>query len=150
VPQSDVAALMVLAHQTAMTNYITRVGWEARLAEANPSPDASARVKEAARDMVDYLLFVYEEPLPRPIEGSTDFTTIFSGRGPRDDQGRSLHELDLKRRLLKYPCSYMIYSPAFDAMPQAARDAVYARMWEILSGRETAKPYSRLTAADRT
>src|SRR6476659_8300327 len=38
--QSDIVALLVLAHQAAMTNHITRLGWEARVAEAKPSEDA--------------------------------------------------------------------------------------------------------------
>ena len=31
-PSSDIVALMVLEHQTRMTNLITRVGWETRMA----------------------------------------------------------------------------------------------------------------------
>ena len=50
-PYSDVVAQLVLAHQTLMTNLITRTGWEARLLAAKPSADASARVAEAARDL---------------------------------------------------------------------------------------------------
>ena len=45
----------------------------------------------------------------------------FRSSGPRDRQGRSLRDLDLERRLFKYPCSYLIYSPAFDGA--ASRDA---------------------------
>jgi hypothetical protein len=43
----------------------------------------------------------------------------------------------------------MIYSAAFDALPDAARDAVYRRMWQVLSGQESGERYARLTAADR-
>lgn len=32
--------------------------------------------------------------------------------GPRDRIGRSLRDLDLQERLLRYPFSYMIYSEA--------------------------------------
>ena len=74
----------------------------------------------------------------------------FERQGPRESGGRSLRELDLRRRLFKYPCSYMIYSPAFDALPAAAKEAVYARMWDVLSGKEKRPLYtSRLSAADR-
>jgi hypothetical protein len=149
-PYSDASALLVLAHQAAMTNHITRLGWEARVAAATPSEDARARVKEAAHDLVDYLLFVDEEPLRAPVKGASGFVEKFSAQGPRDSKGRSLHTLDLQTRLLKYPCSYMIYSEAFDALPPAARDAVYARMWQILSGAETDRRYARLKPADRT
>jgi hypothetical protein len=146
---SDASALMVLDHQTQMTNMITRAGWEARVAEATPSADAKARVKEAAQDLVDYMLFIDEPPLTHAVTGASGFAEKFSAQGPRDSKGRSLHELDLQRRLLKYPCSYMIYTDAFDALPPAAKDAVYARLWQVLSGAETAKRYALLTRPDR-
>ena len=147
---SDVVAQMVLAHQVRMTNMLTRVGWEARLAAAAPSADATARVREAASDVVDYLLFVDEAPFVGAMQGSSGFAEWFAKQGPRDAQGRSLREFDLRRRLFKYPCSYMIYTPAFDALPAAAKDAVYTRMWEVLSGREKRQPYAaRLSATDR-
>jgi hypothetical protein len=57
--------------------------------------------------------------------------------------------LDLVKRLLRYPCSYMIYSPAFDELPPPVRDAVYARLWDVLSGKDRAKKYSKLSSADR-
>jgi hypothetical protein len=43
----------------------------------------------------------------------------------------------------------MIYAAAFDALPGEAKSAVYARMWEILSGKDTGTRYQRLTPADR-
>ena len=147
---SDVVAQLVLAHQVRMTNMITRTAWEARLAAAEPSADASLRVREAASDLVDYLLFVDEAAFVGPMQGSSGFAEWFARQGPRDPDGRSLREFDLRKRLFKYPCSYMIYTDAFDALPPAAKDAVYTRMWEVLSGREKRSPYSSmLSAADR-
>jgi hypothetical protein len=148
-PFSDVVALMVLEHQGHMANLITRVGWEARLAAAAPSKDASLRVVEGARDLVDYLLNVYEAPFAGPMQGSSGFAARFAAEGPRDTKGRSLRELDLRRRMFKYPCSYMIYTEAFTSLPAAAKDAVYSRMWEVLSGRDKHPRYNVLTAADR-
>ena len=70
--------------------------------------------------------------------------------GPRDAKDRSLHELDLARRLLKYPCSYEIYSAAFDALPRSAKDPIYRRMWQVLSGDERGDRYrAALSLADR-
>jgi hypothetical protein len=149
-PYSDVTALMVYDHQTFMTNQITHVSWEARLADAAPSTDAAERVRDAANDLVDYMLFIDEVPLPHPMAGASGFAAKFSAQGPRDRQGRSLHELDLQRHLLRYPCSYMIYSPGFEGMPATAKRAVYARMSQILSGKETKNRYTaRLSRADR-
>ena len=146
---SDVVAMMVLDHQAHMMNLITRTGWEARLAQ-NGDAKQLARVQEAAVDLVDYLLFVYEAPLTSPVHGTSGFAEKFTARGPVDSKGRSLRQLDLNRRLLKYPCSYMIYSAAFDAMPPLAKDAVYRRLWRVLSGAEHTEPYTHLSVADRT
>jgi hypothetical protein len=150
--QSDVVALMVLAHQAHMTNLLTRVGWETRVAEAAAalSPDrVPPRVREAAADLVDYLLFIDEAPLAGPIAGSSAFAERFAAQGPRDTHGRSLRQLDLRQRLLRYPCSYMIYTPAFDALPPVAKTIIYRRMWQILSGEEKGARYGRLSVADR-
>ena len=157
---SDVAALLVLSHQTHMMNLLTRIGWEARAADPaqhppfTSSPEQDARVAQMMRgiatEVVDYLLFVDEAPLPEPVQGSSTFAGRFSSAGPRDTRGRSLHELDLRQRLLKYRCSYLIYSPAFDALPAAAKAPLYQRMWEELSGTERAERYrSALPRADR-
>jgi hypothetical protein len=145
---SDVVALMVLDHQAHMMNLITRTGWEARLAAAGDARQI-ARLDEAAVDLVDYMLFVYEAPLTGPVRGTSGFAEKFAARGPLDSHGRSLRQLDLDRRLLKYPCSYMIYTEAFDAMPALAKDAVYRRLWRVLSGQERSKPYAQIPPADR-
>jgi hypothetical protein len=146
-PYSDVVSLMVFNHQTHMANLITRIGWEARVAEVEPAN--VPRVREAAVDLVDYMLFVDEAPLVGPVKGTAGFAEEFSARGPRDSRGRSLRDFDLVRRVFKYPCSYLIYSEAFEALPPSARTAVYNRLLVVLTGRDTAAKYRRLTAADR-
>ena len=152
---SDIVALLVLDHQAHMTNLITRVGWEARRVlfrdggQSTDDPRFVELMQEAASELVDYLLFVDEAPLPDGITGSTRFSETFSARGPRDDAGRSLREISLEGRLFRYPCSYMIYTDAFDGLPDIAREAIYARIWEVLSGAVTESPYSELSLADR-
>jgi hypothetical protein len=148
-PYSDVAALMVFDHQMYMMNLITRVGWEIRAARQDHRGDLAALLRDSARELVDYMLFVDEAPLNGPIRGTSGFAEEFAARGPRDSKGRSLRELDLRTRLMRYPCSYMIYSAAFDALPVEAKDAIYERMRRALSGEEKDPKYARLTAADR-
>jgi hypothetical protein len=94
------------------------------------------------------MLFADEAALGR-IEGSSSFTEDFEARGPEDSAGRSLRQLDLKRRLFKYPCSYLIYSEQFDALPPAVKDHVYRRLYEILSGADESETYSHLSAGTR-
>ena len=144
-PHSDLVALLAIEHQANMLNLITRVGWEARIG----SSESGRSLEEAAEELVDYLLFVDEAPLPGPIAGTSAFAATFAARGPRDRKGRSLRDLNLRDRLLKYPCSYLIYSAPFDGMPASAKAAVYGRLWDVLSGQERRPIYARLTAADR-
>jgi hypothetical protein len=143
-PTSDVVALLVFEHQARMLNLMTRAGWEARV-----GADASGRPLSAiVNELVDYLLFVDERPLPGPVQPSP-FARTFAARGPRDGAGRSLRDLDLRSRLMRYPCSYLIYSEPFDALPDTARQAIYARLWAVLSGAVADARYNRLTPGDR-
>jgi hypothetical protein len=142
---SDIAALLTFDHQMHMINLITRIGWEARVVSTR---GAGVVLEDAAAEFVDYLLFIDEAPLPSRMRGTSGFYEAFAARGPFDQRGRSLRQLDLDTRLLKYPCSYMIYSEAFDALPAEAKAAIYKRMWQVLSGWGD-KRYARLTPADR-
>jgi hypothetical protein len=151
---SDVVSLMVFEHQTSVTNLITWLGWETRVSESGiRDPGAGIRVPErvafAARELVDALLFVDEAPLTRPVAGNSGFAERFAASGVKDSKGRSLRQLDLKRRLFTYRCSYMIDSAAFAALPGAARQAVYARLSDVLSGADRAPAYETLTRDDR-
>jgi hypothetical protein len=118
-------------------NLITRAGWEYRIR----SPHVAAAVDE----LVDYLLFVEEAPLPHPIRGSSGFAEKFAASGPRDAKGRSLRDFDLTSRLMRYPLSYMIYSPGFAGLPDEVRSAVRARIDDVLSGKDANKKYAHLT-----
>jgi len=147
---SDIAALLVFDHQMRMMNLLTRVGWEVRVALAEHRLDLShGDQKEAVNELVDYLLFVDEARLSARVRGTSGFAERFSAQGPHDRQGRSLRQLDFDTRLLRYPCSYMIYAPAFDALPNEAKAAIYGRMWEILSGSDRDPRYTRLSPDDR-
>ena len=52
---------------------------------------------------------------------------------------------------MRYPCSYMIYSDAFEGLPASVKQLVYRRMVERLSTDDRRlAPQVPLTAADRT
>ena len=130
---SDIAALMVFDHQMRAMNLLTRLNWEARVAAHDGAVDfARGELRNLADELADYLLFDREVPPPARLAPRAGFANQFVARGPRDSRGRSLRELDLTSRLLKYGVSHMIYSPAFEGLPAAARHAVYRRMREVL------------------
>ena len=146
-PISDIVALMTFEHQTQMTNLMTRLAWDARIAQQQGT--STAQVDAGIEALVAYILFVEEAPLHAPIEGVSTFSQTFPKRGPRDRKGRSLREFDLQTRLFKYPLSYMIYSAAFDGLPSGVRARVFARLHEILTGHDRSEKFAKLSANDR-
>ncbi len=160
---SDIVALLVLEHQTRMHNLITNANFETRVAldrqaavdevlKRDPkvlSESTQHIIKSVGDTLVDYMLFADEVRLDSPVSGASGFTEFFSRQGPRDSQGRSLREFDLQDRLFKYPLSYLIYSPQFDGLPTQAKDYVYRRLWDILTGVVFAKDYVHLTKEKR-
>jgi hypothetical protein len=161
---SDIVALLVLTHQTQVHNLLTKANYDVRLAlrdqdamnkALGEKPDhvfdsTQRRIKSACEPLVKAMLFCDAETLSDPIEGSCDFAKQFAAQGPRDKAGRSLRDLDLHKRVFKYPCSFLIYTDSFSALPKPAKDWVYARLWEILSGKETSKEFAHLSSDDRT
>ncbi len=164
-PQSDIVALMILEHQSQMHNLIARASIETRTAEyydrginealGRPEDTVSAsterRIAAAGEALIRYMLFADEVELASPIESLTEFTTAFEhGSAHRtDSHGRSLRQLDLQRRLFQYPCSYLVYSEAFAALPPAMMSFVQQRLSKILFGKESPAGYERLSNADR-
>ncbi len=152
-PTSDIVALMTLEHQTRMNNLMTRIGWDARIAlregKGALDPAARQRINTEIEEMIGYMLFADEEPLKQPVQGVSTFTKTFAERGPRDSKGRSLRDFDLRKRLFRYPLSYLIYSAAFDGMPEVVREQVYRRLYEVLSGQDKSKTFAGISPDDR-
>lgn len=162
-PHSDIVALMVLEHQTLVHNRITQASFTARqaldyeakmnLALGEPADNrldsTTRRITGAGNALVEALLMVDEAKLTAPVRGTSGYAEWFVQQSPRDAQGRSLREFDLERRLFKYPCSYLIYSRAFDELPAEMHDYVWRRLWEVLSGADNSEDFAHLSAEDR-
>jgi hypothetical protein len=114
------------------------------------SDSTKRRIDKAVAHLVKYLLFSDEVKLKSRLEGTSAFTQEFAAAGRRDARGRSLRDFDLRRRLFKYPCSYLIYSASFDKLPPPVKEGVYRLMWEVLSGQKKDKAYVHLSRAKRT
>jgi hypothetical protein len=173
LPDSDVVAHLVLAHQTQMHNLITLTNYKTRLAlysqveqaknaqAADATPPSDATLSESGRQQFErpaeqllrYLLFANEAPLPgadrQRLIASSAFARGFAARGIRDSKGRSLRDFDLSRRIFRYPCSYLIYSDAFEALPEPAKGYVYHRLLEVLAGQDESQDFAKLSGEDR-
>jgi hypothetical protein len=162
-PHSDIVALMVLEHQVTLHNQLTLASYRAVLAQQEkevlnrmsgkpldaPIESIDRRLDQIAAELVEHLLLSGETPLTDPIRGTSGFAEYFAALGPRDDKGRSLRQFDLQTRLFKYPCSYLVYSPAFDGLPEAVKSRVYRRLGEVLGAATPPAEFAHLTAADR-
>jgi len=162
LPSSDIVALIALTHQTRMHNLMTSASYETQRAlhdeeTANPNSKGSGggysvvtmqRIRDAVEPLVRGMFFVNEAPLTDSVRGVSTFATDFAKGAVRDHKGRSLKDLDLNRRFLRYPLSYLIYSPAFDALPAPVRDYFYGRAREILSGSDSGT-FGHLSGEDR-
>ncbi|RYG23594.1 hypothetical protein EON82_13535 [bacterium] len=140
-PHSDIAALMVFEQQMHVQNVLTRT--------VQQTASDESYLDEACEELVEALLCVGEAKLTAPLKGTSAFPASYAAGLPKDSKGRSLGDLDLKSRVLKYPCSPLIYSASFDALPAKAKEGVYKRLKEILTGKDTSGTYAHLTATDR-
>lgn len=144
---SDIAALMLLEHQSHMHNFITRLNYEATLALRQYGH--LRYLKTATQAFLKYLLFADEAPLTARVQGNPDFQAWFESQGPKDSRGRSFRQLDLQHHLLKVPCSYLIYSEAFDGLPKEMRELLYQRLWEILTGKDDSADFKTISPTSR-
>ena len=162
-PHSDIVALMVLQHQVHMHNVLTAANHSGRLTardavvmnsalergEDFESDSTRRRYDSAAEKVLKALLFCDEHLLTEKVTGTSSFRAEFEARGPFENAGRGLRQFDLKRRLFRYPCSYLIYSEAFQGLPERVRQRVLQRLQEVLSGADLTEPFADLTPVDR-
>ncbi len=165
---SDLVALMILEHQSQMHNLMAVANFQTRIAEAevatlrqNPIATGTGLANTAAAQRIDatverllrYLLFADEQRLTCPVAGSSGFADWFQARAAvekqLDSHGRSLRDLDLVTRIFKYPCSYLIYSPAFDGLPSSVLERIQVRLSAILNAPAAPEGYEHLSDQDR-
>jgi hypothetical protein len=143
--KSDIVALLVFQHQADVQNLITRLSYDAR----TPSAEQATLVAETAERLLHTMLFVDAVEYTAPISGEAGFVEQFAARAVRDSEGRSLRDLDLTRRLFKYPLSYLIHSQAFDALPADAQRVFYRRLDAVLAGADESENFAHITSEDR-
>jgi len=160
---SDLVALMVLGHQAGGHNVLTKALYQTRTAlhreaalnrelnepEGHRWDSTNTILNSSVDSLVNYFLFCEEAKPNAPLEGSTDFAKDFAARGPRDRTGRSLRDFDLQTRLFKHPCSYLIYTESFDALPDELRQRFWTKLKAILNEDDATPQFAHLTPADR-
>jgi len=85
----------------------------------------------------------------RGIEPDVAFKADFLRERRATAEGLSLKDLDLSTRLFKHRCSYMIYSPVFEGLPEVMKTRIYSRLRDALKDGNGNSEFAFLPAAER-
>ncbi len=135
---SDIVALMVLEHQYSTQNALTETARAARTileritpGAESPLPETTGRrlLQKHADRLVAKLLFTEEHELTGGgVQGSAAFQEAFLKSRRVAADGSSLRDFDLRTRLFKHRCSYMVYSASFNALPGEFKKVLLQRL----------------------
>jgi len=154
LPTSDVLPQLLHEHQAGFVNRVVGATYRARtiLHEKSgaPAPADAATLDTLARGIVRYLLFAGEAPLPAGgVDGSAEFKADFLRQRRSSARGESLKDFDLRTRLFRHRCSYMIYSPVFGGMPPPLKERVMAQLGDALSVEKPHREFAYLAANEK-
>ncbi len=142
---SDVLPQLLLEHQAGFVNRVVEASYRARTnlhtSAGNLTPEQERELDEQAKIVTRYALFADEVPLPKSgVEGDAEFKKQFQSA----PQGNALRQLDLRTRLLKRRCSYMIYSPVFQGLPAPMKQRIHRQLGEALNSEKPDAEYAYL------
>lgn len=153
VPTSDLLPQLLHEHQVGFINRVFDATYRARVLLHDHADDVETAYPELetlARGLVRYLLFADEVPLPPGgVIGSEPFKAEFLAKRRTASNGHSLRDLDLRTRLMRYRCSYMIESPAFAGLPPHLKRLVDLELNRALDPASQAQDYAYLPAAEK-
>ena len=151
---SDLLPHLIHEHQLGFHNLVTLAVYRTRdaLAAGNGILPAEDRpmLDDLARQLVRYLLFAGEAALPATgIQPDAAYLRDFQARRIATASGASLRELDLRTRLLRHRCSYMIHTPGFTALPAEFKTRVLAGLTAALREENGPPDFAYIPAAEK-
>jgi hypothetical protein len=162
--QSDVVALMVLEHQTGMHNVLVEANLTTQATlyrhtemkrafgepVDGPLSETNERILDRMADKVLHeMLYVDEIEVPGGIEGGEAFQKAFQASARKSVDGRSLKDFRLYGRLMKYRCSHLIYSEAFEKLPREMHTRILDKLHAILTRPASWPAYGHLADSER-
>lgn len=135
---SDLFAHLIHEHQLGFHNLVTLALYRTRDAllagGGNVRPEDRPSLELIAWDLVRYVLFQKEASLPKGgVTPDPLFVRDFLDRRVAGDSKASLRDLELKERLFRHRCSYMIYTPGFQALQPVMKDFVLRALEHALA-----------------
>jgi hypothetical protein len=138
VATSDILPQLLHEHQAGFVNRVVEASYRARTAlfisDGQLTAAQAAELDKQARILARYLLFADEVTLPPGgVGGDETYKQDFRRNRRATSDGLSLKDFDLRTRLFKHRCSYMIYSPVFGGLPPEMKQRVYAELDQALT-----------------
>ncbi len=143
LPTSDILPHLMHEHQMGFENRLVRGIYTVRQLKFEEKGMLGAAAKqeidEVAQEMARYILFADEAKFPREgIQGDETYAKDFLSDRKPSKRGMALKDLDMRTRMFKYRCSYMIYTDTWKQTPKELKERIYYRMAEAL--RDTNPP----------
>ena len=130
---SEVLTHLIFDHQAGFVNRAIKSNYLLRLTQLPDNLDEhQLNFKKSISDLVKYSLFDKEPNLSLKINQNSHFKTDFLITPHKLKTGESLRELDLKTRLFKYRCSFMLFSDFFKNNPPEIKKVVYKEIKQNL------------------
>ena len=154
VSTSDVLPQLLHEHQAGFVNRVVEASYRARTAlhasGGKLTAEQGAELDTQAEIITRYLLFADEAPLPDGgVEGDAAYKTDFLRIRRETAGGISLKDFDLRTRLFKHRCSYMIYSPVLAGLPKEMKQRVYQRLGKALNPDKLDKEFAYLPLTEK-
>lgn len=153
LPTSDILPHLLHEHQVGFVNRMIEATYQTRASlrgAASPDTSCATQLDETARQLVRYLLFADEVPLPPGgVQGDPGFKSAFLATKKSASNGASLKDFDLRTRLFRYRCSYMIYSPAFAGLPPPLKERLYLCLDRALRHSASDEEFAYLPIAEK-
>jgi hypothetical protein len=151
---SDVLPQLIHEHQVGFVNRVVEAGYRARTDlfadDGKLTPAHAAELDEQARVIVRYALFADEVPLPDGgVQGEAPFKADFARQRHANTDGASLKDFDLRTRLFKNRCSYMLYTSLFQGLPPELKERIFQRLGDALNVEKPDKEFAYLPTSEK-
>lgn len=133
LPTSDILPHLIHEHQIGFENRLVYAIYTVRqLKHENKgfmSAAAKTEIEERAEEMARYITFADEAKFPaKGINGDAAYAEDFLRERKITKAGLSLKDLDMKTRIFKHRCSYMLYTDTWKEAPKEFKERVYYHM----------------------
>lgn len=148
---SDPIAHIVLEHQIGLVNLCIKIQYKIRESKSRSIHDKTVISEGLVKELLDYVLFKNEPKLPNPLDiALSPFARQFQELKINPEKVDMLREFDLKTRLFKYPCSYMINNRIISSLPKEIKELFYAKLVKTLDPNSfVTNRYSHLVESDK-